>query len=64
MHPNSVAKTAFTVEKGLYEYIHMQFGLKNAPATFMRIMDFVLRDVQEKCYLLYVDDVIVFSLNL
>lgn len=64
MHPDSISKTAFTVENGHYEYVRMPFGLKNAPATFMRVMDSVLRDLQGKSCLLYVDDVIVYSTNL
>lgn len=64
MHPNSVEKTAFNVENGHYEYMRMPFGLKNAPATFQRIMDDVLSDLQGKICLVYMDDIIIFSANL
>ena len=45
MAPEDVEKTAFRVGNGgLYEYTRMPFGLCNAPATFMRLMDSVFGD--------------------
>lgn len=64
VHPKDVPKTAFSVEHGLYEYVRMPFGLKNAPATFQRVMDHVLRDLIGVCCLVYMDDIIVFSTSL
>lgn len=64
MHPNSIPKTAFNVENGHYEYVRMPFGLKNAPATFQRVMDNVLKDLQGKTCLVYMDDIIIFSTSL
>lgn len=62
--PKDVPKTAFQVDHGLYEYLRMPFGLKNAPATFQRVMDHVLRGLIGKCCLIYMDDIIVFSTSL
>ena len=64
MNKNSIQKTAFNVENGHYEYLRMPFGLKNAPATFQRVMDHVLRDLQNKICLVYMDDIIIFSTSL
>lgn len=64
MHPDDIKKTAFSVENGHYEYLRMPFGLKNAPATFQRVMDNVLRGMVNKTCLVYMDDIIVFSTSL
>lgn len=64
MHPNSIEKTAFSVENGHYGYTRMPFGLKNAPATFQRVMDNVLQGLQGKHCLVYMDDIIIFSSSL
>lgn len=64
MHPDDVKKTAFNVEHGHYEYLRMPFGLKNAPATFQRVMDDILKGLQNKTCFVYMDDIIVFSTSL
>ena len=64
MNQNSIEKTAFSVENGHYEYLRMPFGLKNAPSTFQRVMDEVLKDLQNKICMVYMDDIIIFSTGL
>lgn len=64
VNPKDIPKTAFTVENGHYEYVRMPFSLKNAPSTFQRIMDNVLRELGGKCCLYYMDDIIVYSTSL
>ena len=54
-------KTAFTTRNGHYQFKRMAFGLTNAPPTFQRTMNGILRKVIGKYALVYLDDVIVFS---
>ena len=59
-----IQKTAFSVENGHYEFLRLPFGLKNAPSTFQRVMDNVLREHIGTICLVYMDDIIVFSTSL
>ncbi|XP_056641536.1 uncharacterized protein LOC130448273 [Diorhabda sublineata] len=60
----SIEKTAFNVDGGHYEYLRMPFGLKNAPSTFQRAVNEVLKDIQNKICMVYMDDIIIFSTSL
>ncbi|KAJ4778498.1 polyprotein [Rhynchospora pubera] len=60
MDPESVEWTAFVVPNGLYEWLVMPFGLKNAPAIFQRKMDDCFRGT-ENFIAVYIDDILVFS---
>lgn len=64
VHPDDIEKTAFSVEGGHYEFPRMPFGLKNAPSTFQRVMDQVLREFVGHFVCVYMDDIIVFSTSL
>lgn len=57
-------KTAFSVDNGHYEFTRMPMGLKNAPATFQRVMDHILRNFIGKICVVYLDDILVFSSSL
>jgi hypothetical protein len=54
-------KTAFVTFNGLWEFNVMSFGLTNAPATFQRTLNHVLKGLTWKQCLVYLDDVICFS---
>lgn len=64
MHKESVEKTAFSTDHGHYEFLRMPFGLKNAPSTFQRMINEILKDFINKTCLVYMDDVIIFSTTL
>lgn len=54
-------KTAFVTKYGPFEYRKMPFGLCNAPSTFERCMELILKGLQWKTLLIYLDDVIIYS---
>ena len=56
-------KTAFITKYGLFEYLVMPFGLCNAPSTFQRCIELVLRGLQWNILLVYLDDIIVMATN-
>ena len=61
MHPDDQDKTAFITPFGLYEFKVMPFELKNAPATFQRLMNRILQPIIEKFYAIYLNDIIIYS---
>ena len=61
MHPRDESKTAFMTETCSYCYKVMPFGLKNAGATYQRLMDKVLAPMLGRNVQAYVDDMVVTS---
>ncbi|CAI7897812.1 unnamed protein product [Closterium sp. NIES-53] len=54
-------KTAFRTRYGSYEFTMMPFGLTNAPLTFKLTMNRVFRDLLDRCVIVYLDDILIFS---
>lgn len=55
-------RSAFTLGPlGFYEYIKMPFSLSNAPATYQRVMEDCLGDLNMKICIIYLDDLIIYS---
>lgn len=61
MEEGSKKYTAFSTTQGHFEYNRMPFGLKNAPATFQRLMDNAFRGLIGKSCFAYIDDIVIFG---
>ena len=64
MSPEDSQKTAFSTPYGHYEFDRMSFGLKNAPATFQRLMDLVSTGLQGIEFFVYLDDIVLYANSL
>jgi hypothetical protein len=61
IRPEGIHKTTFVTRYGQYEYTVVSFSLTNAPAYFMNMMSKVFMDELDKCVVVFIDDILVFS---
>jgi hypothetical protein len=61
IQPEVIHKTAFVTRYGQYKYTVVLFGLTNAPTYFMNMMNKVFMDELDKCVVVFIDDILVFS---
>jgi hypothetical protein len=56
-----IPKTTFNTRYGLFEYLVLSFGLTNAPAHFMYLMNSVFMPELDKFVVVFIDDILVYS---
>jgi hypothetical protein len=61
IRPEDVSNTAFSTRYGFYEYLVMSFGITNAPAHFMYLMNSVFMLELDKFVMVFIDGILIYS---
>jgi hypothetical protein len=61
IRPSYILKTTLITKYGLYEFTAMSFGLTNAPAFFMNLINSVFMDYLDKFVVVFIDDILIYS---